>query len=117
MPVYDYKCKEHGVFNDLATMENAHKPCPCPTCGELSGRIIMLSPEFLDMDPNKRKAEETNEKARHEPVFSTSERRTDDHQHRNGCGCNKHKIGKSKLMYTAQGEKMFPSMRPWMISH
>jgi len=117
MPVYDYKCKEHGVFNDLATMEDAAKPAPCPTCGKMAGRVIMLSPEFLTMDPDKRHAEMTNEKAQHEPEYSTKERREHDHQHKHGCGCNKRKPGKSNLMYTAKGEKMFPSMRPWMISH
>jgi len=117
MPVYDYKCTEHGVFNDLATMEDAATPAPCPSCGQLSGRVIMLAPEFLDMDPQKRNAVATNEKAQHQPVISTSERREHDQQHKNGCGCNKRKPGKSKLMYTATGEKMFPSARPWMISH
>lgn len=117
MPVYDYKCQQHGVFNDLATMDDAHKPCACPTCGAASPRVIILPPEFQSMDPNKRQAETTNEKARHEPEFSTKDRRENDHQHRNGCGCNKHKPGERKLFYTAQGEKMFPSARPWMISH
>lgn len=117
MPVYDYKCLQHGIFNELATMENASKPSACPQCGELSGRILMLPPEFLDMDPNKRKAVATNEKAQHAPVYSTANRRKDDDEHARGCGCNSHKPGKSKLMYTAQGDKMFPSMRPWMISH
>jgi hypothetical protein len=69
------------------------------------------------MAPNKRKAMETNERSRHEPVFSTKERRQEDHHHRHGCGCQNHSTSKSNLMYTAQGEKMFPSMRPWMISH
>ncbi|TVZ41255.1 putative FmdB family regulatory protein [Alteromonadaceae bacterium 2753L.S.0a.02] len=117
MPVYDYKCQDHGIFNELATIDDAAKPAACPTCGKMSGRVIMLSPEFLNMDPDKRHAEMTNEKARHEPEFSTKERREHDHQHKHGCGCNKQKPGKSNLIYTAQGEKMFPSMRPWMISH
>ena len=117
MPLYDYKCLDHGIFSELATIEQAHSPCACPTCGTLSGRIVMLPPEILNMDPAKRKAFATNEKARHEPVFSTAERRDSDTEHANGCGCNTHKPGKSSLMYTAQGDKMFPSMRPWMISH
>lgn len=28
MPVYDYKCKDHGVFQELATMADHDKPCP-----------------------------------------------------------------------------------------
>jgi len=117
MPVYDYKCSEHGVFNELASLADAGLPCACPQCAQLSPRVIVLPPELLDMDSQHRKAHATNERARHEPVISTSERRQHDHQHRHGCGCTQKKPGKSKLMYTAQGEKMFPSARPWMISH
>jgi len=117
MPVYDYKCKDHGIFYELATLEDAEKPCLCPTCGLISPRIIMVAPEILDMSPEKRKAAATNEKAQHEPVFSNVDRRENDEEHSKGCGCNAQKPGKSKLMYTAQGDKMFPSMRPWMISH
>lgn len=115
MPVYDYKCSEHGVFYELATMEDYQKPCACPTCGLLSPRIIRIAPEILAMSPVKRKAETTNERSSNEPVFSNLDRRESDHEHRQGCGCQGKK--KSKLMYTAQGDKMFPSMRPWMISH
>jgi hypothetical protein len=38
------------------------------------------------------------------------------HKHGSNCGCNAKKR-RSNLMYTAEGNKMFPSMRPWMISH
>lgn len=117
MPVYDYKCQEHGVFHELATFEDFQKPCPCPVCGTLSARIIRLSPELFTMDKDKKHAHETNERAQHEPVFSTSERRQDDHQHKHGCGCSKKTTSKSALILTANGEKMFPSDRPWMISH
>lgn len=116
MPVYDYKCQEHGVFNDLATMADSDKPCACPSCGELSARIIRLAPTLFGMDSEKKHAHEVNEKNQHEPTHSTSERRAHDHCHAHGCGSER-KLSASKLLYTAQGDKMFPSMRPWMISH
>jgi len=116
MPVYDYRCREHGVFYQLQTLENHDQPAPCPTCSQLSPRIIMIAPDLLLMDADKRKAMATNEKSRHEPIFSQKDQRQHDHQHRKHCGCD-HGIKKSKLFYTAKGEKMFPSMRPWMISH
>lgn len=115
MPVYDYKCANHGLFFELATFEQSAAPCPCPTCGNLSPRIVLLAPELLLMPQAKRQAIATNEKAQHAPEYSTAARREADHQHKTGCGCQHKKS--SKLMYTAQGEKMFPSMRPWMISH
>lgn len=116
MPVYDYKCRDHGLFSELATMEQSQLPMPCPQCSVLSARVIMVAPELLDMAPEKRTAMAVNEKSRHEPEFSTRDRRAFDDQHRKGCGCEAKKPG-SKLFYTAQGDKMFPSMRPWMISH
>lgn len=115
MPLYDYKCKDHGVFYGLQTMDKYDQPVPCPECGQLSARIIRIAPEILTMAKEKKTAHETNERAQHEPITSSSEQRKHDHQHQKQCGCHKEKS--SKLFYTAQGEKMFPSMRPWMISH
>jgi putative FmdB family regulatory protein len=115
MPLYDYKCKQHGVFSELATIADMEKPAKCPQCGSLCPRVIAFPPHIADMLKEKRHAMETNEKAQHEPVISTLDRRENDHEHASGCGCSSKK--KSKLFYTADGNKMFPSMRPWMISH
>jgi len=117
MPVYEYKCKDHGVFFELATMDESQQPKNCPKCAQACARIIRIAPEVLDMSPEKRKAHATNEKNQHEPTFSSLEKREEDIEHSSGCGCNKRKPGGSKLLLTSTGEKMFPSMRPWMISH
>ena len=117
MPVYDYKCPDHGVFHELATMENHALPAACPRCSLLSPRVIIMAPEILDMAPAKRKAMEKNETARHAPQHSTPDSRAENAERlKHGCGC-RHEKRTSKLMYTAEGNKMFPSMRPWMISH
>ncbi|HEY6530324.1 MAG TPA: zinc ribbon domain-containing protein [Cellvibrionaceae bacterium] len=115
MPVYEYKCAQHGLFFELATMDEAHKPCACPTCSAMAPRVIMINPAFLDMPQSIKQAHAVNEKAQHVPEHSTKARREDDHQHKKGCGCQNKKS--RTLLYTAQGEKMFPSARPWMISH
>ncbi len=120
MPVYDYKCLEHGLFHDLATMEDAGLPGICPQCKCLSARIIMIPPEILDMSPKVKQDIERNEAAQYEPQLSTVDSRAENAErlkHPKGCGCVHKKKGASKLMYTADGKKMFPSMRPWMISH
>lgn len=116
MPLYDYKCKSHGVFQELATITEFQSPKPCPLCNVLSARVIRLPPALSGMAPERRRAMEANEKAAHEPVVSTRELRMEEHRHGKGCGCGDTKR-QSNLIYTAQGEKMFPSMRPWMISH
>lgn len=122
MPLYDYKCSQHGHFFELATMEDSAKPNACPSCGELSARVIMLAPDILSMKKENRAAHERNEKSAHLPTFSNAEYRQEEkarreHKHGKGCGCGDKPIRKSALMYTADGNKMFPSARPWMISH
>lgn len=116
MPVYDYKCREHGVFFELATMSESDQPCACPTCGSMAARVIMLPPEILAMQKERKHAHEVNEKNQHEPTHSSKARREEDESHSRGCGCET-KLSKSKMLLTARGEKIFPSMRPWMISH
>lgn len=116
MPLYDYKCNSHGVFQELATITEFQSPKPCPLCNVLSVRVIRLPPAMAGMTPERRRAMDVNEKAAHEPVVSTRERGIEEHRHGKECGCASKKR-ESNLLYTAQGEKMFPSMRPWMISH
>jgi putative FmdB family regulatory protein len=122
MPLYEYKCPDHGVFQELAKLDDHDKPCVCPQCGLMSGRVLTLPPEFLNMLKEKRDAMERNEKSMDSPEFMTGtqykereQEREARHKHDKGCGCSSHK--KSNLFYTADGNKMFPSMRPWMISH
>ena len=122
MPVYDYKCADHGLFFELASMDESSQPKACPECATLCARVIMVAPEFLAMKKENRTAHERNEKAMHAPVLSTPDYRADqkerrEHKHGKGCGCGDKPIRQSALMYTADGNKMFPSMRPWMISH
>ncbi|MCG8312443.1 MAG: zinc ribbon domain-containing protein [Pseudomonadales bacterium] len=138
MPVYDYKCKEHGLFHELATLDKSGEPCPCPRCGALSSRVIMIPPEILAMAPNQRNVQQRKEKAQHEPIISTVDSRAeaeDRHQHAmkrqqhkqghvhgHSCGCShEHKTDRSALkqqvVLLPDGSKVFPSQRPWMISH
>lgn len=115
MPLYDYKCVEHGLFHELAAMDDSASAQPCPTCGVDSGRIIMLAPELLLMSEHKRAAHSTNERSSHEPVVSSVESR--DKKHGSGCGCEQKGKKASQVVYLADGSKIFPSQRPWMISH
>lgn len=126
MPLYDYKCAEHGLFHELVTMENAAKPCKCPKCGSMSPRVIMIPPEVLQNAPAM-KAREKNEQAQHQPIISSvdsrqeaAERKAHAHKHGKSCGCN-HEANQSSLkqqvIYLPDGSKVFPSQRPWMISH
>ena len=70
MPLYDYKCATHGLFHELATIEDREKPKPCPKCKRLSARVIMIPPQILAMAPEKRKSMQRNEQAQFEPIVS-----------------------------------------------
>ncbi len=117
MPVYDYKCKRHGIFSGLATIKDAEKPIPCPQCSALCPRVILLAPSVIDFASARHRANDMNERNQHEPAISTKARRSEDTEHRTGCGCDKKGLATKKLIYTADGKKLFPSARPWMISH
>lgn len=138
MPVYDYKCPKHGLFHELATMAQAGDPCACPKCGTHSPRVIMIPPEVLAMAPERRKMMATNEKAVNEPIISTLDSRAEAAErrqhaiknagkkqhgsHHQGCGCHSEHRGdrsqlKQQVVYLPDGSKVFPSQRPWMISH
>lgn len=128
MPVYDYKCNDHGLFHDLASMNEAALPCACPQCGKLSARVIMIPPEVLAMSPARRQAIAKNEKAVHQPIISSVDSREDLAQRRahaaakKGCGCSDsahpdRSSLRQQAIYLPDGSKVFPSQRPWMISH
>lgn len=42
MPLYEYKCPEHGKFEDLRPMAASSIPALCPKCGQMSERVISL---------------------------------------------------------------------------
>ena len=37
--IYEYECKEHGVFEVLKSMDEAGKDEPCPTCQVIGSRL------------------------------------------------------------------------------
>ncbi|WP_296402305.1 zinc ribbon domain-containing protein [Psychrobacter sp.] len=108
MPVYDYKCENHGVFHELVALSEYAATKPCPHCLTQSKRVILVAPVLLNMDANKRQACACNEKAQHEPKHSSRLLRPDSMQSANTS---------STTMLTSDGNKYFPTQRPWMISH
>lgn len=109
MPVYDYQCRDCGVFTALRPMSAFRDACACPDCGRDAARVFLSMPAIAGMDPVKRKAVATNERASHEP------RRSSALGHDAGCSCCSGKGKRSAV--TSGGMKAFPKARPWMISH
>ncbi len=48
MPLYDYKCTEHGEFELQQKMVN-HAKAKCPHCGSTSKQVLLSAPT-LDIE-------------------------------------------------------------------
>ncbi|MBA4329196.1 MAG: FmdB family transcriptional regulator [Polaromonas sp.] len=113
MPTYDYDCAQCGSFDALRSVAMRNQDAACPSCGGVAPRILASAPALALMEGGTRLAMATNERARHEPKSSGSYARL---KHPAGCGCCA--SGKRGATVTApNGNKAFPSKRPWMISH
>jgi len=101
MPVYEYECQVHGVFETFKPLAEYTAPASCPTCETPSARIMSV-PRVSGMAKSTRIALERNERSRHEPRIA------------HGCGDHKHPA-------IAPGErpalKRYTGARPWVIEH
>jgi putative FmdB family regulatory protein len=113
MPTYDYACSQCGGFDAFRTLAARNEAAVCPDCGAASPRVFASAPRLALMEGSTRRAMDVNERARHEPKRSGDYARL---KHPSGCGCCS--TGKRGATVTAaNGNKAFPSRRPWMISH
>ena len=114
MPTYDYACTDCGGFDAFRNLADRNTPATCPDCGGASPRVFATAPRLALMDGGTRNAMATNERARHAPQRSGDYARL---KHPAGCGCCSSGPGKKATLTGANGNKAFPSKRPWMISH
>ena len=109
MPVYEYLCRDCGVFEEMAPMNRFADPCDCPDCGASAPRVMISVPRLSVVSSAKRHAHETNERAADSPKRSS---------HGPNCSCcGGGSKRTSKTLHRPDGSKSFPTKRPWMISH
>jgi putative FmdB family regulatory protein len=113
MPTYDYACAACGGFDAIRSLSQRDDPAVCPDCGSASPRVFVTAPRLALMESGTRTAMATNERARHEPKNSRDYARL---KHPAGCGCCS-TAKRGATLTGANGNKAFPSKRPWMISH
>ncbi|MBB4842687.1 putative FmdB family regulatory protein [Paucibacter oligotrophus] len=113
MPIYDYRCRDCGLFDALRPMAERDRPAPCPGCAEPSERAWVEGSRLREMAPARLLAMAGNERAAHEPQRSADYTRL---RHPAGCGCCQ-PGRRGSTVTAANGAKAFPSKRPWMISH
>lgn len=113
MPTYDYQCNDCGGFEARRNVRERDDTIGCPDCSAASARVMSAAPRLALMSDGTRRAIATNERAANEPKRSGDYARL---KHPSGCGCCS--TGKRGATVTgANGNKAFPSKRPWMISH
>jgi len=113
MPTYDYACGACGGFEAFRTLARRDEPAHCPDCGGAAPRVFVAAPRLALMGADARTASATNERARHEPMRSKDYARL---KHPAGCGCCS-TARRTATLVGANGNKAFPTKRPWMISH
>ena len=114
MPTYDYACPACGGFDAFRTLAARNEAAACPDCGGASPRVFASAPRLALLDGSTRRSLDINERARHEPKRSGEYARL---KHPSGCGCCSTSSKRSATVTGANGNKAFPSKRPWMISH
>jgi putative FmdB family regulatory protein len=99
MPIYEYECSEHGVFEELRPMDRAREGADCPACHLSAPRV--LSPTRTNLVPRAVSvAHARNEKSQHAPEHS--------------CKGHHHHAQKPKRPGQAQ---VYRGKRPWVMEH
>ncbi len=112
MPVYEYCCEEHGVFEARQPISAYDQPSDCPSCGESAPRVLFTAPRLGASDRVSIQAHDVNAKAADSPKMASQQ----GHVHGPGCGCGSG-VKKSQTLHHPNGAKSFPAKRPWMVSH
>lgn len=105
MPLYDYICKDHGVFEAFNPMAKSKDPQLCHICGLVSPRLIK-APNLKLLSPRISKAMERNEKSRHAP-----------HVCHSGCNHGPHPAKKKSDTPEKPLLQSYQGKRPWVIEH
>jgi putative FmdB family regulatory protein len=105
MPVYEYECAKHGVFELLKSVAQVHEPGICPDC-ERPGRRLISVPTLSSMVRSEVIARDRNERSRYEPRIASSP---------GSCShsgpCNHGRKAKPGQL------KAYKGKRPWVIEH
>lgn len=111
MPIYEYCCDEHGVFEAMGSMSTYDQPSACPACGGDAPRVLLTAPGLGMSDRLSIHAHDVNAQSSDSPKRLS--------QHGPGCGCCSGKGTKTKsgTLHHPSGAKSFPKKRPWMITH
>ena len=118
MPTYDYHCEDCGGFDAFRSLALRNEPATCPVCQAASPRVFVQGPRLACLSGDSRRAHDVNERAQHVPRSSRDSAAGSYGRmsHPSGCGCCS-TAKRGATVTGANGNKAFPTKRPWMISH
>lgn len=105
MPIYEYECEAHGVFELLKSVSQVHEQGLCPSCAAPGRRLISV-PTLSAMSRAQVLARDRNERSSHEPRIAGSPGRCN---HSGPCNHGR-KAAPGQL-------KSYQGKRPWVIEH
>jgi putative FmdB family regulatory protein len=104
MPIYEYECEQHGLFEEMRPMQRSSEGADCPECAVVSPRV--LSPTRTNRVPRATSvAHARNEKSQHSPEVCT---------HAHG---HHHPHGKPQKPPRPGQLQVYQGKRPWVMEH
>jgi putative FmdB family regulatory protein len=74
MPIYEYECSEHGLFEAERPMRHSAEPCACPACRGPARRVLSTTRTTL-VPRASALARDRNERSQHSPELRRVEAR------------------------------------------
>lgn len=71
MPIYEYECRQHGVFEELRPMQRSAEGAECPSCSAPAPRVLSATRTRL-VPRAVSTAVARNEKSQHAPDVCSS---------------------------------------------
>jgi len=103
MPIYEYQCERHGLFEEMRPMQRSSEAAACPECAGASPRV--LSATRTNLVPRAASvAHARNEKSQHSPDVC---------QHAHG---HQHHTHAKKPARPGQLQA-YRGKRPWVMEH
>jgi putative FmdB family regulatory protein len=104
MPLYEYECQDHGVFELLRALSEYAAPAACPACAVPASRVVSI-PQLACLSRATRTAIDRNEQSRHEPRLVR------------GCADPAHPAHPVSKQAARPKLQRSTGSRPWVIEH
>jgi putative FmdB family regulatory protein len=101
MPLYEYECSKHGLFDETRVMLRSREPAACPHCQTLAPRVLSITRTSL-VPRATSVARARNERSQHAPEVRN----------------HAHPLGPAKgAARHPRGFQKSHGKRPWVLEH